>query len=124
MVDSKIVIGKSDHDKLTQLANALLDSKPEIADALLGELERARVVLDDNKPSSTVQMGSSVTFKTEDGQKRRVTLVYPAEADIAQEKISVLTPIGTALLGLSARQSIDFSANDGRKRTLTVVAVQ
>lgn len=123
MAKPKIVIGKTDHAKLTQLANGLLDRRPEIADMLLNELERARVAKDEAVPAHTIRMGSMVTYEMEDGQQRTVTLVYPADADIEKGRISILTPIGTALLGLSVDQSIDFTSNDGRKHRLTVLAV-
>ena len=119
----KIVIRKADHDRLTQLANGLIERQPELADELLNELERARLVKGDAAPADTVQMGSTVAFRSDDGGVRRVTLVYPADADIAQGRISILTPIGTALLGLSVGQAIDFTANDGRKHRLTVLSV-
>lgn len=124
MARPRIVISKSDHARLTQLANGLLERKPELAEELLGELERARVAEDGTAPAGTVQMGSTVEYRTEDDQARRVTLVYPADADIAQGRVSILTPIGTALLGLSVGQSIDFVANDGRRHRLTIVTVE
>jgi regulator of nucleoside diphosphate kinase len=119
----RIVISKADHTRLMQLANGLMERKPEVAEELLGELERARVVADGKAPGDTVQMGSTVEYKTEDGNARSVTLVYPADADIALGKVSILTPIGTALLGLAIGQTIDFVANDGRKHRLSVVSV-
>lgn len=118
-----IVICKADHDRLMQLANGLLDRNPDLADELLNELERALVVQPDAVPENTVRMGSTVEYRSDDGQARRVTLVYPADADIAEGKVSILTPIGTALLGLSEGQSIDFVANDGRRHSLTLVSV-
>ncbi len=119
-----IIISKADHDRLTTLANGLLERKPEMADALLNELERARVAASGNALQNTVQMGATVDYESDDGNKRRVTLVYPADADIAQGKVSILTPIGTALLGLKVGQSIDWTANDGRTHRLTITAVE
>lgn len=118
-----IVINKSDHVRLVQLANGLLDRKPELAEELLIELERAKVVERGASLQNTVQMGSTVEYSTGEGQSRRVTLVYPGDADIAQGKVSILTPIGTALLGLRSGQSIDWVANDGRLHRLTIVSV-
>jgi regulator of nucleoside diphosphate kinase len=123
MSKPSIVINKTDHDRLTTLANCLLDRKPEMAEGLLNELERARVVEKGASLQGTVQMGATVEYKTNDGHDRIVTLVYPAEADISQGKVSILTPIGTALLGLKAGQSIDWVANDGRTHQLTIVSV-
>jgi regulator of nucleoside diphosphate kinase len=98
-----------------------MERLPELADELLSELERARVA--GTTPSNTVQMGATVEYGSDDGHQRRVTLVYPQDADIAQNKISILTPIGTALLGLAVGQSIQWTTNDGRNRTLTILAV-
>ena len=118
----KIIVSKADHERLFQLANGLLERKPEIAEELIVELERARVA--DAAPRDTVQMGSSVEFESDDGQTRKVTLVYPADADIAEGRISILTPIGTALLGLATGQTIGWVANDGRSHKLTVQSVR
>lgn len=116
-----ITIKQADHEKLLRLANGLAERLPELADELLGELERARVA--SSTPPNTVQMGTTVEYGSDDGNRRRVTLVYPQDADIAQDKISILTPIGTALLGLGVGQLIEWTTNDGRNRTLTILAV-
>ena len=71
-----------------------------------------------------IQMGSTVTFKPLSGDAKTVTLVFPGDADISQGKISILTPIGTALLGLSAGQEMSWSAPDGRRHALSVLAVE
>jgi regulator of nucleoside diphosphate kinase len=68
-------------------------------------------------------MGSTVEFRSDTGQQRRVTLVYPGEADFAQGRISILTPIGAALIGLSPGQSIAWTSRDGRQHRLTVLSV-
>ena len=119
-----IVVNKSDHARLLQLANGLLDRKPDMAEELLSELERARVVERGEMPQTTVQMGSTIEYQNQDGQIRNLTLVYPADADIAQGKVSILTPVGTAVLGLRAGQTMEWVAADGRSSTLTVVSVQ
>jgi regulator of nucleoside diphosphate kinase len=49
--------------------------------------------------------------------------VYPAEADLLESKISVLTPVGAALIGLRIEQSITWQAGDGRRHALTVLSV-
>jgi len=117
-----IVIRAADEERLAELANGLLDSRPELGEGLLSELARARLASDEALPANTVQMGSTVTFEAE-GRRRQVTLVYPAEANIDAGRVSVATPIGTALLGLAEGQSIDWTARDGRVQQLTVVAV-
>jgi regulator of nucleoside diphosphate kinase len=119
----KIIVGANDHARLTDLATAALDRQPDIADELLSELERATVVAPDAVPADVVQMGSVVEYRADQDDKR-VTLVFPAEADIASGKVSVLTPIGTALIGLSKGQSISWIARDGKSHELTVLSVE
>ncbi|MDM9627748.1 nucleoside diphosphate kinase regulator [Rhizobium sp. S152] len=115
-----IATARSDHDRLTKLAESLSSQIPELSDELLAELERARVVDDAKLPQTVVRMGSSLRYTSDLGEDRSVTLVYPGEADIAKGRISILTPIGAALIGLSAGQSIDWKARDGRAHRLTV----
>jgi regulator of nucleoside diphosphate kinase len=118
-----IVISKADHARLTRLAENLYDRAPDLAEALLAELERAKVRPAGSVPADTVQIGSTVEYETDDGHGRTVTLVYPENAEIAAGKVSILTPIGTALIGLSPGQSIAWAARDGREHRLTVRAV-
>ena len=118
----KIVVSDVDEKRLNGLATAVADRMPELADELLGELDRAKIVSQRTMPANVVQMGSAVEYAADDGQ-RRVTLVYPGEADIAQGKISILTPIGTALIGLTEGQSIEWTARDERRHRLTVLNV-
>lgn len=119
----RILVSRTDRDRLTRLAGAIADRSPDIAEELLGELDRADVVEASDLPPGVVCMGSTVEYRSNDGQQRRVTLVYPGEADISFGKISILTPIGTALIGLSAGQSIDWTARDERRHQLTVISV-
>src|SRR5690606_23658441 len=102
----KIGVSDADMDRLSALAYALEDRSPELAEELLAELERARVVKAAAMPADVVRMGSTVTYQADDGQQRTVTLTFPADADINLNRISILTPIGTALLGLSPEQSM------------------
>ncbi|MFU0505872.1 nucleoside diphosphate kinase regulator [Pseudaminobacter sp. NGMCC 1.201702] len=118
-----IKVSKTDHGRLLTLANGAVDRLPEVSNELLNELDRARVVDDGGVPADTVQMGSTVTFKPDTGEAKTVTLVFPGEADISQGKVSILTPIGTALLGLSTGQSISWTARDGRQHELSVLEV-
>lgn len=120
----RIVISEADHGRLTRLADSLYDNAPELAESLIGELERAQVKPAAKVPKDTVQMGSAVEYETGDGQSRRVILVYPGEAEISAGKVSILTPIGTALIGLSPNQSIAWTARDGREHRLKVLSVE
>jgi regulator of nucleoside diphosphate kinase len=119
-----IRVTRSDHERLSRLAESYSARNPDVADQLLAELDRAHVVEDARIAADVVRMGSRLRFTTDAGEDRIVTLVYPGEADIAEGKVSILTPIGAALIGLSAGQSIDWTARDGRIHRLTVESVE
>jgi regulator of nucleoside diphosphate kinase len=118
----EIMLASSEHRLLLRLA-AGSGQTADDSDELLYELERATVVPDQFLPSDTVRMGSTVSFRTGDGENKSVELVLPVDADIAAGKVSVLTPIGTALLGLRTGQSISWRTRDGRRQALTVLQV-
>ncbi|KXF76668.1 nucleoside diphosphate kinase regulator [Paramesorhizobium deserti] len=120
----RIIVSDIDHKRLINLAADAYDRFPEAAEELQIELDRARIVPAASVPADVVRMGSTVAFRSDSAQQRRVTLVFPGEADIAQNRISILTPIGAALIGLSTGQSIAWTARDGRKHELTVVSVE
>lgn len=119
----KIVVTDRDYDRLSMLADAALDGMPEVAEELLRELERARVVSERLVKPSVVRMGSTLTYGTDEGGDRSVTLVYPAQADISVGKVSIMTPIGAALIGLSEGQSISWMTRSGKRQVLTVKSV-
>lgn len=119
----EIVVSDTDHARLTSLANAALETVPETAEELLSELDRAKIVADESVPRDVVRMGSVVEFQSGNDRKR-VTLVFPPEADIAAGKISVLTPIGAALIGLAKGESITWTARDGASHELTILSVE
>jgi regulator of nucleoside diphosphate kinase len=88
------------------------------------ELVRANVVPREEIPEDVVTMNSRVIFENETtGERREVTLVFPANADIEAGRISVLVPVGTALLGLRAGQSIDWELPGGGKQRYRIVKV-
>jgi regulator of nucleoside diphosphate kinase len=119
-----IIVSDADQRRLTILATDALQRFPEVAEELLSEMERADVVTAEAIPPNVVQMGSDVVFESDNGETRRVRLVFPGQADIAAGRISILTPIGAALIGLSEGQSIAWKTRDGRSRQLTILAVE
>jgi regulator of nucleoside diphosphate kinase len=91
---------------------------------LVAELERAQVVPWELLPHDVVTMNSRVLFQDEStGERREITIVYPQDAHASEGRISILAPVGTALLGLSAGQSIEWPFPDGRSRRLRVIEV-
>jgi len=119
----QIIISNADYDRLSDLANASLQRLPEVAQELLDELDRAQIVEGDAVPADVVRMGSTVTFKSDDGQIRTMTLVYPVDESLDAHRISVMTPIGAALIGLGVGQSISWPGRDGKQHRLTVTKV-
>lgn len=94
-----------------------LGSETPLAD----ELSRATVVPEERMPANVVRMHSRVTYVDEgSGRRREVELVYPDEADLALGKVSVLAPVGAALLGLAEGASIDWPFPQGGTRRLRV----
>jgi len=99
----KIIISNEDHQRLQSLLNTKATrflSKSDRLDDLQIELNRAQVVSWDEVPEHVVTMNSTVTILDLDTkQPETYTLVYPERADIANNCLSVLAPIGTAILG-------------------------
>ncbi|MBF9232160.1 nucleoside diphosphate kinase regulator [Microvirga alba] len=121
----KIVLTEADYARLSRLADAAADRMPEVADYLAAELDRAKIVPSARIPAKLVTMGTTLTFRDEQtGRTERVTLVFPEEANIAEKRISVMTPIGAALIGLSEGQSITWPTRSGEIHRLLVVSVE
>src|SRR5690606_15231267 len=110
---------KADHDRLLRLVEAADETLPDIADYLAAEVDRAEIVEAGTKPPGLVFMGSRVAFRDrKSDQAQTVTLVYPEEADMTNGRMSVLTPVGAALIGLSEGQSITWTTRTGEERQL------
>jgi regulator of nucleoside diphosphate kinase len=117
----QIYLTQSDMDRLLQLVDAYPGKRFERLEA---ELLRAQVVPREEIPEDVVTMNSRVVFENEaTGERREVTLVYPGSADIDAGKISVLVPVGTALLGLRVGQSIDWELPGGERQRYRIAAV-
>ncbi|MDZ4867823.1 MAG: nucleoside diphosphate kinase regulator [Alphaproteobacteria bacterium] len=119
-----ITVSNTDRDQLRRLAVSAMDRMPEVANELLTEIERATIVASPAVPPNVIQMGSTAEIVAGGDGRRRVTLVFPSDADISSGKVSILTPIGAALIGLSEGQSIIWSTRDGREQQMTVLAVE
>jgi regulator of nucleoside diphosphate kinase len=121
----QITLTAHDHERLTDLAHAAMGSMPDVASFLTDELDRAHVLPEGRRAHKRVCMGSKVQFRDESTEAiQSVLLVYPGEADISVGKVSVLTPIGTALIGLAEGQSIVWQTRTGAAKKLTVLKVQ
>ena len=112
-------------DQLQGLGFSAMNRMPALADRLLGEIDRARILPTSKLPKTVVTLGSEVTFQDDvTGKVQTVVLVLPPEADIGKRRVSVLTPIGVALLGLRQGASISWDTRANERRNLTVVSVR
>jgi regulator of nucleoside diphosphate kinase len=109
-----ITITRLDLQRLERLLDSLDEFGPG-AQALQAELDRAEVVGHDEVPAGVVTMNSRVHCREESsGKDYHLTLVYPQDAG-GEGKVSILAPVGSALLGLSVGQHIDWPAPGGKQ---------
>jgi regulator of nucleoside diphosphate kinase len=128
MRTSSITISSSDYNRLLTLVDsARLDRRipAESLDLLERELSRALIVDSSQLPEDVVAMNSTVWFRELDSDEiEKYTLVYPAEADVIHDRISVLAPIGTALLGYRTGDIVQWRVPSGKRRFQIVNVVQ
>lgn len=118
------LIGAQEYEELLALAHAATRTTPEMADALSEALERATVVATAELPAGVVRMGSQVEFRDElSGRVQTCVVVHPKDADIGKGRVSVLTPIGTALIGASTGAELEWETRSGAVKRMTVLAV-
>ena len=118
-----IIITKLDLQRLERLLDSLDDYGPA-AEALEQELSRAQVVERSELPAGVVSMNSRVHCRDEGTSKDyHLTLVYPQDAG-KEATVSVLAPVGTALLGMTVGQHIDWPTPGGKVLKLTLLEVE
>ncbi|MGO1003133.1 nucleoside diphosphate kinase regulator [Lysobacter sp. CA196] len=119
-----LTLSRLDCDRLEALLEqpqaAGLDTR-----GLRRELDRAELVEPEQMPADIITMNSVIRFIDEsNGEEREVALVYPRDADGSTERISILAPVGTALLGLAVGARIDWPLPGGRSARLRVIALR
>ena len=115
----------SESDRVATLALQSERSQPLVSAMLLEEIERAELHDPETMPPGHARLDSYVTFVDEKtARKREVQLVLPAEADIAEGRISILTPMGAALYGLAEGACISWPDLDGNERPIRVMEVR
>lgn len=123
-VQPAITISSRDLDRLDQLLSSMKGAQQQNVIALRGELMRAKVVEPEAVPAGVITMNSrSRLIDESSGKTHELTLVYPKDADAAAGKVSILAPVGSALLGLSTGQSIDWQMPGGKVARLKVLEV-
>ena len=117
-----IRVSEYDLDRLEQLLDKLAP-RPEF-ERLREELDRADVLEPEDMPPDVVTMNSQIRFSNAaSGEESEITLVFPDDADAGQGRISILAPVGMALIGLTVGATIDWPMPGGRTRRLRVVSI-
>ncbi|MCA9075868.1 MAG: nucleoside diphosphate kinase regulator [Planctomycetaceae bacterium] len=116
----QIIISSEDQARLESLFHSrfatAFEDKPYLQ-SLRGELDDAQIIHPDDMPPDVVTMNSTVRLR-EVGSKNveTYTLVYPQDANIAEDKLSVLAPIGTAILGYRVGDLVRWNVPSGVAR--------
>ena len=123
--DPPIVLDAAWSDRLEELAAvAIRRGLGPVGDRLMAEVARATVLPSTEMPPDVVNIGSTVRYRDElNGREQTVTLVLPQHVDIDRGRVSVLTPVGAALIGLRTGAVIGWQTREGAERRLTVLEV-
>ena len=120
----KIHLDKTLVGRLEALAASVMRRSPEVGERLIEEIARAKLVAPARMRDDVVTIGSEVTYRDLAMDRlHTVSVVYPEDADIEEGQISVLTPVGVALLGLSQGAVISWTTRDDETRQLQVLSV-
>jgi regulator of nucleoside diphosphate kinase len=121
----QIFISESEIDRLRAVVDQSLEGRDAVTAERLGaELDRAIVVPPAALPADVATVESRVAYEDEStGAAREVTLAYPSAADASSGRVSVLAPVGAALLGLRVGDRIEWPLPDGRTARIRIRAV-
>jgi len=116
-----VVISEGDY---ARISSCLEGVKSEAAELLREELDNANIVVDDKLPENVVNMGAEVSFRDlESGALSYCSLVFPHQADSSLQRVSVLAPVGAALIGLPEGGTIAWPVPGRKIRRLEVINV-
>ncbi len=119
-----ITVTERDYDRIDALLDKVGDNAPGIRE-LRAELERSEVVTSAQMAGDVVTMNSIVHFENVDTGKRfELALVYPQDVDGSPDRVSILAPVGSALLGLAVGQTIHWQGPGGNPLKLRVLEVR
>ena len=117
-----IYITEKDIDRLNSILMNIKDSP--VVRKLQDELDRATILNPEEIPPDVVTMNSRVQFKTlETDSTSEITIVYPSDADSSQARVSILAPVGAALIGLRVGDEIEWALPTGLVRTFQILSV-
>jgi regulator of nucleoside diphosphate kinase len=115
---------ETEYDMIAGLALQAEHRSPAVAAMLFEELDRATLHTPSALPSDAIRLGSLIEYVDErSGQLHKIEIVLPGQANIAEGKVSILTPMGVALYGLRANSAIEWPDLQGHDRLLRIVGV-
>ena len=125
-LNSQLVVMKDDYNLMV----TYLNNRPgkttfdrQNAEELFAELKKAKLVSKEEFPTDVVRLNSIVRIKPEDKDHvMELMIVLPDKADIKERKISIMSPIGTALIGFREGENVKWQVPSGRK-TFTILEV-
>jgi regulator of nucleoside diphosphate kinase len=114
---SPVILGKNDFRLLKQFASNFSDSPAASEMSLAYELNRAIVVEDDQLPEDSIRLNSQVkVLELTTNREMEFSIVMPHLADIRQQRISILTPMGAALIGLCKGETVEWKMPAGIRK--------
>lgn len=111
---SKIYVTQFDYDRLMKLLDKKLHG--DYDRALLAELEKSEILDPKSVPPDVITMNSQIKFKDEQGSIWEYWLVFPEDADLPNQKISILSPVGCALIGYRKGDTVTIPTPKGEKK--------
>ncbi|GKW25486.1 MULTISPECIES: nucleoside diphosphate kinase regulator [Pectobacterium] len=122
MTKPNLTISELDAERLDMLLEQPAFADSDIAQALNEELDRAEILPSASIPSHVVTMNSRVRFRDLNTNEEHIrTLVYPAAVKDSKEPLSVMAPLGAALLGMHVGNSITWQLPNGEETRIEVL---
>lgn len=122
MTRPAIIINELDAERIDRLLEQSEFASSPVADALNDELDRAQMLAPEAMPHDVVSMNSTVRFRDlSNGEERVRTLVFPSQVTDSATQLSVLAPVGAALLGLKVGSAIHWELPGGASAHLEVL---
>ena len=123
LIQPEIYVTEADFETLSNLAEAIADRTPG-GRVLTGELARAVIAEPGETRRPFARIDSNLTYEDlSNGQIRQVRLTLPRDASIDDNRISVVTPVGAALIGMTADESFRWTDTEGRPRGVRMLAL-
>jgi regulator of nucleoside diphosphate kinase len=124
-VQDQLVLRKDDYSLLVSYLNggkSKTGFDRHNAEKLQAEIKKAKIVENNEFPSDVVRLNSIVKIRSDKNDIIQLTVVTPDRADIKDRRISVMAPIGTALIGFRQGQKVNWAVPAGKK-TFTILEV-